>query len=177
MTALTLGVVGVFVLWQVWPAGQETTVPIGSPARGNTSYVATPRSTPMEQYPEDQRARSSLGTDTTETLDGVGALLTRTATPTVYLVKSEDRAQTLLACIEETNSSRAALGLPPLEWNVVWFDSAEAEADFWLAEGSNQFRDGIGMVAVSIIDLRERLVAACTGQGAPGATIVRDICS
>jgi hypothetical protein len=88
------------------------------------------------------------------------ATAVRTAPPTVYIAESQARAEALLAGIEEANRIRESLGVPPLTPQLVWFDSVEAEVQFWATREAQGSPAGSGLAALSVIDLRRAAGAA-----------------
>jgi hypothetical protein len=66
--------------------------------------------------------------------------------PTLYLVASQAQAQVVSAALEEANAIRVTLGEPTLALEVMWFDSVEAEVQFWSTIGAQPDRH--------VVDLR-----------------------
>jgi hypothetical protein len=140
MTAFSLAVLGALVLWQVRTDGEEATAPASSTTRSSMTEGATP-------------VAGSVA------VDAKHAAQSRTASPTIYLVESRERAEALLAGIEEENRHRDVLGLPPLTPQLVWFDSVEAEVLFWATIEARQQPAGGSAVGNSVIDLRDLVPA------------------
>jgi hypothetical protein len=91
--------------------------------------------------------------------DGERATGAGAVEPTVYLVESEERAQALQRdmrrAIDDQNGFLALQGQPPLEARVVWFDSAEAEVQFWVMWDGLRLEQG-GREGFAVVDLRGR---------------------
>jgi hypothetical protein len=79
---------------------------------------------------------------------------TQTAPSTVYITVSQEQAVAVRADLDETNAQRAMLGLPPLVEEVIWFDSAEAEVQFWARQHVQQFGTGARGAPSALVDLR-----------------------
>jgi hypothetical protein len=127
MTALSLVILGVLVLWQVRQGGDESGTPV---AEGTVQTSAVTAAT----------AESGLGATT------------RVVAPRVYIVGSPEGAEALRALIEQTNDLRRFEGLRPLDETVEWFDSPEDEANFW--QGINAVIGVPEMTSLSVVDLR-----------------------
>jgi hypothetical protein len=140
MTAFSLAVLGALVLWQVRTDGEEATAPTSSTTRSSATEGATPV------------ARSAA-------MDATHAARLRPSRPPIYLVESQERAEALLAGIAAENRHRDALGLPPLTPRLVWFDSVEAEVQFWATIEAQQQPAGGSGVGNSVVDLRDLVPA------------------
>jgi hypothetical protein len=99
MTAVTLVILGSFVLWQVRPGGEPPTPSTGRGAPvGRVHDGATAAGAQAVGPAEALQGRSSYRTDTSDTLDETLAHLSATpAGPTRYLVASSERARALTA--------------------------------------------------------------------------------
>jgi hypothetical protein len=137
MTAVSLVVIGGFVLWQVWPldgrrsSATEGVTEVGAPAQG-----VTPLGGMSELYAE----RDAAAPADTEWL---------------YIVESEAHAQTLIAPRRHLTDANDDLWEANSS-NVVWFDSEETEARFWQMQGGGDVvRDHYGLPRLMVIDLRD----------------------
>jgi hypothetical protein len=65
---------------------------------------------------------------------------------TIYLVASAAQAQVVSADLEEANAVQVTSGEPMLASQVAWFDSIEAEVQFWSTMGAQQ--------NIRVVDLR-----------------------
>ena len=83
----------------------------------------------------------------------------RDASSVILVVESETSAQPLRAGLNEAELIQATAGGGALKLEVVWFDSAEAEARFQRAIAElNTLHGGLGLTPVAVIDLRARVV-------------------
>jgi hypothetical protein len=188
MTAISLVVVGGVLLWLGRPAREPTTAAKTTTTTGTTDEGAPAMGGLAELYrDQERRGMDSVAPpiDDMALTDGMGHYHTPTgevvrplpsapdAPPTVYLVASQEQASVVRGGIEQLNAIRATQGPPPLVGEVVAFDSAEAEVQYWAVYEANRLRDGApGM----IIDLRSGSMAACTEQEGTPIDVVRVTC-
>jgi hypothetical protein len=135
MTALSLVILGVLVLWQVRQGGDDSGAPVA-----------------------ESTLQSSR--DTAAAPEGGLLATTRMAAPRVYIVETPEEAKALSASIEQMNDFRRFEGLSPLDETVEWFVSAEDEANFW--QGINAVIGVPEMTSLSVVDLRWQPAAGGT---------------
>jgi hypothetical protein len=183
MTALTVALLIGLVLWQVGPGGEKTTAPVAGSAaqrggaQGSASEGAMPRGGLSERYAEDQRAAPVSERGGLAELFAEQAAQEQTVGPVVYIVESPERAQAVRAAVEQMNAFRATQGQPPLDVDVVSFDSAEAAVQLWETAVAPGIRGaGVGLPYLSVIDLRGGSVAPCPVPEATSSASVPDIC-
>lgn len=172
MTAITLAAIGVLALRLVPDSGDETAMSVtGSTAQSRTTEGAIPIGRLAEQHRENQRGAAALAEERTSMRDGLAERFAervaaeRAATRTIYIVESQERAAAI-----------GALGISPLD-GVVWFDSVEAEARFQRALlETNRLREDEAVRAISMIDLRGRQDAPCSGQTVRAEDLIRLAC-
>jgi hypothetical protein len=70
---------------------------------------------------------------------------------TIYLVASPAQAQVVYADLEETNAVQVTSGEPMLASEVLWFDSIEAEVQFWSQMGAQQNRHVVDLRAPTAV--------------------------
>jgi hypothetical protein len=135
MTAISLAVVGGFLLWQVWPDG------------GRRSE-ATPEAAAVNAAAEETMPRGGLAE-----LYGEQEAAARTITEWLYIVESEAQAQAFFA-FQELATANIGL-LATNSSNVLWFDSDETEAHFWRMQGEGDaVRDHLGLPRLRVVDFR-----------------------
>jgi hypothetical protein len=135
MTAISMAVVGAFVLWHAWPEGGQRS----------------------ESTAED--VTMSAATDETRLRDGRAdpyAYQEATARPAydwLYIVDSEAQAQLIFEFQQLVTEN---VGRPaPSSSNVIWFDSEESEARFWKIHGEDDaVREHYGLPRQTVVDLR-----------------------
>jgi hypothetical protein len=166
-TALTVVALGGAAFWGLRPSG-ETGVPATVHTTSSMSEGALPKGGLAEQNDEMRRATIEAVTPRggMAELYAEQAAAARAAVATVYIVESQERAQAVLAGIENVNAFRATQGEPPLVAETAWFDSPEAEVQFWATQEAKRLRDSVGVAASSVVDLRGRSVALGTEQAA-----------
>jgi hypothetical protein len=136
MTAISLAVVGAFVLWHAWPEG-------GQQSESASNAVAA--SAGAEE--------TLLGGGLAE-LYGEQEAAARTITEWLYIVDSEAHAKSLVAPREYFTDADVDLWAPTSR-NVVWFDSEESETRFWRTQGEGDaVRDHLGLPRLTVVDLR-----------------------
>lgn len=135
MTAVSLVVVGAFVLWQAWPdGGQQSDSTTEVVAMSAAAAETQPRGGLAELYADQEMAA-------------------RPATEWLYIVESEAQARSF-----DEFQALAAENLGRLSSNssrVIWFDSDESEARFWQIHGEGDaVRERKGLPRLTVVDLR-----------------------
>ena len=142
MTMVSLVMLAGFALWQLGKVGDEPgTTDVSGPVISDGNAGATEWGGPAETYQTP-------------------AHQPRAAAPIIYLVESEERAKLLIAFVEEANGYRQFEGLPPITAQVKWFDSAEAEEQFW--RSLDWVLGAPEMFFLSVVDLREYSNGRCS---------------
>jgi hypothetical protein len=136
MTAISVAVVGAFVLWHVWPEGGQRSEPAAEAVAVSAGG-------------EETLARGGLAE-----LYGEQEAAARTITQWLYIVESEAHAQALLAPRELLTDLDVNIWQPTSS-NVIWFDSEESETRFWQIQGEGDaVREHHGLPRLTVVDLR-----------------------
>jgi hypothetical protein len=154
MTAISLAIVGGFVLWQMPPAGHE--------ARSSTASHATPNGVPDVAPPVGgltQRASADQWAHVTHDAaqnDARGGLAERdameapTVVETVYLVATAAEAEML-----------RTLSNPTPARQVVVVESTQERSLLQGLGSSDEIRDQLGLPGIEVFDLRNGAATSC----------------